>query len=70
MQRDRLLRELSTLKDRVRDKKWLSNKGYWQIPKSDLQIIALFAYERFGPDTLIPIKSGSLPRQMELPIND
>jgi len=50
--------------------RWLHQKGYWQIPKIDLQVIALFAYERFGPNTLIPVTRPSMPEQMELPFND
>lgn len=70
LSRPRLFHELTAFKQRVRGKRWLQEEGYWQIPKIDLQVIALFAYERFGPNTLIPVTRPSIPEQMELPFND
>lgn len=68
--RSRLFYELSALKRRVRSKHWLSREGYWKIPKIDLQTIALFAQERFGPNTMIPVKKPVLPDQLELPFHE
>ncbi len=60
--------EVSALKKRISTMKWLRKEGYWQMPKAYLQQVALFAYERFGPNTLIPINKSTVPKQMELPL--
>lgn len=62
--------KLFSLKGCVSNMKWLKNEGYWQIPKIELQAIALFAYQHFGPYSLIPIRKPSQPQQMELPFDE
>lgn len=68
LSRPRLMLELELLKHRIGDRRWLPDERCWQLAKTDLQVIALFAYERFGPNTLIPIKKSRKPSQMELPL--
>lgn len=60
--------EVRTLKVWFPDCRWLHSQHVWQMPKINIQRLALFAYERFGPNTLIAIDKPFYPQQMELPL--
>jgi len=68
MNEQQLNDEIREFKRRFPDRRWLRSANVWQVPKNNVQKIALFAYERFGPDTLLPIKPPDLPQQLELPL--
>lgn len=63
---DTFTNALDSFKQKVYHKVWRSDLRAWQVPKSAMETVALFAHESFGVGTLCYWDDPQPPEQLEL----